>query len=247
MNNVAPRLRLLLACGVVALGGCGPSSVQPIDVMVGCPQMPVRGPEEFAFAPPETVIDDFEDGDLKLTPVAGRTGSWVGFGTSGATIFGESSNRCAARGMRAGHLTSAAPPGSTYVAYSANWNAVMIDPFSEAHPWDASAYSGFSFWMATGTSSPFQTPMGVSTVDTLPAGGVCSNPNGCNDYYAIRMPSRTITLTNTWTRYVFKFADLKQFGFGIPLVPLNKSKLVSLLIWPEDEFDIWIDDVRFEP
>lgn len=243
MKNVAARLLLLLASGVVAPGACAPL-VQPIDVMSGCPEMPVRGPEEYAFAPPETVIDDFEDGDLKLMAVAGRMGSWVGFATLGASVFGESSSRCAARGLRAGHLTSMAPVG---VTYAANWNAVMIDPFSEAQAWDASAYSGFSFWIATGTSSPFETPIGVSTVDTLPAGGVCSNPAGCNDYYAIRKPDRTFTLTSTWTRHVFKFADLKQFGFGVPLVPLNKSKLVSLLIWPEKPFDIWIDDVRFEP
>ena len=244
MKNVAARLLFLLASGVVALGACAPSVLEPIEVMSGCPDMPLRGPEEHAFAPPETVIDDFEDGDLKLTAIAGRTGSWVGFGTLGATVFGESSSKCAARGRRSGHLTST--PGTT--TYAANWNAVMVDPFSEAHAWDASAYSGFSFWMATGTSTPFQTPIGVSTVDTLPAGGVCNNAaGGCNDYYAIRKPERTITLTNTWTRYVFNFADLKQFGFGIPAVPLNKSKLVSLLIWPENPFDIWIDDVRFEP
>ena len=46
---------------------------------------------------------------------------------------------------------------------------------------------------------------------------------------------------------MIKFNELAQYGFGVPQVPLNKSKLVSIMIWPQAQFDIWIDDVRFEP
>jgi hypothetical protein len=240
MKNVAAHLLFPLASGLLALGACA-SSVRPIDVMPGCPEMPLRGPEEHELAPPETVIADFESGDMKLTPVAGRTGSWVGVATLGATVFGESSSRCVARGTRSGHLTSTAPQAN----YPVTWSAVMIDPFSEAHGWDASAYSGFSFWIAAGPNAlpPVETPIGVTTVDTVAGGGVCTV---CSDYYAIRKQDR-LPLTRSWTRWVIKFADLKQYGFGVPQVPLNKSKLVSLIIWPEAQFDIWIDDVRFEP
>lgn len=243
MKNVAARFLSLFASGLLGLGACAPS-VRPIEVMPGCPEMPLRGPEEHALAPPDTVIDDFEDGDMKLASVAGRTGSWVGVAVIGATVFGESSGRCVARGARSGHLTSTAAQAS----YSVSWNGVMIDPFSEAHGWDAGAYSGFSFWIAAGPNAlpPVETPIGVTTVDTVAGGGVCSLPGGCGDYYAIRKPDR-IPLTHTWTRWVIKFADLKQYGFGVPQVPLNKSKLVSLIIWPEAQFDIWLDDVRFEP
>jgi len=241
-NVVAPLLsvRAALVAGGLALSACAPS-VQPIDVMPGCPEMPLRGPEEHATAPPESMIDDFENGDMKLTPIAGRMGSWVGVATLGATVFGEASSRCVARGTRSGHLTSTAPQAN----YPVNWNAVLIDPFSEAHGWDASAYSGFSFWIAAGPNalSPIETPIGVTTVDTVAGGGVCTL---CGDYYAIRKVDR-LPLTRTWTRWVIKFSDLKQYGFGVPQVPLNKSKLVSLMIWPEAQFDIWIDDVRFEP
>ena len=38
-------------------------------------------------------------------------------------------------------------------SYPVNWNAVLIEPFSEAHGWDASAYRGFSFWIAAGTNA----------------------------------------------------------------------------------------------
>ena len=57
-----------------------------------------------------------------------------------------------------------------------------------------------------------------------------------------------IPLTRTWTRWYVPFSDLAQYGFGDPLVPLAKERLVSLIIWPEpQQVDIWIDDIRFEP
>jgi hypothetical protein len=249
MKNVAVRLLSLLGAGLPVLAGCAPS-VSPIDVMANCPEMPLRGPEEYASAPPEAMIDDFESGDLKLTQIAGRMGSWVGVSsTPAATVFGEASSKCVARGTHSGHLTSSIASTPPMVNYPVNWNAVFVDPFSAANGWDASMYSGFSFWIAAGVNqeTPSETPIGVTTVDTVMNGGVCSVPGGvCGDYYAIDLHKR-IPLTHNWTRWVIKFDDLKQYGFGVPQVPLNRSKLVSLMIWPEPQFDIWIDDVRFEP
>ena len=65
--------------------------------------MPLRGPEEFALAPSDSMIDDFETGDLRLPPNAGRMGSRAGVSsTPAATFFGEASNRCVARGSARG-------------------------------------------------------------------------------------------------------------------------------------------------
>ena len=68
-----------LAAGLSALAGCG-VTVQPIDVMEGCPEMPLRGPAEFAeSAPAENMIDDFEDGEVPALPmIGGRNGAWIG-------------------------------------------------------------------------------------------------------------------------------------------------------------------------
>ena len=250
MKNVAVRFLALCAAGfpvgLPMFTGCA-ASVAPIDVMADCPEMPLRGPEAYASAPEDAMISDFETGgDLRLNAIAGRMGNWVGVSsTPAATFFGEASNRCVARGTRSGHLTSTAPMPN----YPVNWNAVLVDPFSAANGWDASAYTGFSFWIAAGANqeTPKETPIGVTTVDTVMGGGVCSVPGGvCGDYYAIPATMR-IPLTHSWTRVVIKFSELAQYGFGVPQVPLNKSKLVSIMIWPQAQFDIWIDDVRFEP
>ena len=40
---------------------------------------------------------------------------------------------------------------------------------------------------------------------------------------------------------------MSQSGQGFPQVPLRLDQLVSIMIWPEKTYDIWIDDVRFEP
>lgn len=245
MKNVDVRLlplssrrssRLLLSCVVAlsALAGCG-GSVAPIDVMAGCPEMPLRGPEEFAAVPPERVIDDFEDGDLMLNRAAGLTGSWIGSAAvAGGVMFGASSNRCVARGTHSGHLSGLGPQNYP-VTFNGGLGSVVA-------PFDASTYSGISFWIALGDTAvpPFKTPIGVSTTDTA-LGGACMT---CGDYYAIR---ERIPLTRTWTRWFVPFSDLAQYGFGVPQVPLNRSRLVNLIIWPEpQQFDIWIDDVRFE-
>ena len=138
MRNASFYL-LTFVVALLALAGCDPS-LDVINVKPGCPDMPLRGPAQYAPAAPEAVIDDFDDGDLWLTRNAGRTGSWVGFGTPGqATAIGEVSNDCVASGAFSGHLS-----GIDIVNYQANWNAVFIDPFSSAVGFDASAYSGFS-------------------------------------------------------------------------------------------------------
>jgi hypothetical protein len=239
MKNVPVRLLALCAVGLPAISGCDPS-LSLIEVASGCPDMPLRGPAEFAPASTDAVIDDFDDGDLWLKRVGNRTGSWVGFGTpTMGTVFGEASSRCVAHGTYSGHLT-----GTNLAAYGGNWNGVLIDPFSLAIPFDASVYGGFSFWAATGDNAvpPAEMPIGVMTTDTSGGGGVC---NPCGDYYRVR--GKAIPLTHTWTRWEVKFSDMSQSGQGFPQLPLRTTQLVSIMIWPEKTYDIWIDDVRFEP
>jgi hypothetical protein len=236
MKNVILGL-LSSAAALSALAGCDPS-LTLIKVPPGCPDQPLRGPAEFAPASPDDVIDDFEDGDLWLSRVAGRTGSWVGFATPGmGTVLGETSDVCVAHGKYSGHFT-----GNNLMAFGGNWNGVLIDPFALAIPFDATGYRGFSFWAATGNNAvpPLVMPIGVMTTDTSGPAGLCGP---CGDYYRVR---GSIPLTHTWTRQEVNFADLAQSGQGLPQVQLRRAQLVSIMIWPENTYDIWIDDVRFE-
>jgi hypothetical protein len=239
MKHVAFRL-LPFVMAVQALAACD-ASLDLIHVPPDCPDKPLRGPLEFPPAAPEDVIDDFEDdvgpNDLTLSKVAGRTGSWVGVASFGAgSVSGETSDECVANGKRSGHLT-----GSHLSMYGSNWNGVFVDPFGE-ESFDATDYTGFSFWVALGKNAvpPFMMPIGLMTTDTSAPGLVC---NPCGDYYRV---SPAIPLTHSWTRWVVKFKDLMQSGMGSPQTPLKKDQLVSIMIWPQNTYDIWIDDVRFE-
>ena len=179
----------------------------PIDVKAGCPDKPLRGPDEFPAASPESVIDDFEDGDLSVTKSDNRTGSWYSFPVVSPGTTGLASSKCAARGKLSGHFIATAGDGGT----GANWNASNVDPFTDVRP-SASAWGGFSFWIAAGDAdSVGDMTVGINTPGVV-AGGMCMP---CGDYHRT-----VIQLTRSWTRVSLRFEDLMQMGFGEPKFPL---------------------------
>ena len=229
---------VLLLAAVQVCGGCGPS-VNPIEVASGCPGQPLRGPEEYAGEPADRLIDDFDDGNFSIAPVGGRDGQWIR-GTdnspTGALII-EVSSQCLARGKYAGHFAARG-----FTSWGNNWTAVF-HPSSNgtAVPFDGSKYSAISFWAAFGADNgdSFDVPVGLTTMDNAWNSGGCSP---CTDYYAAKVP-----LSHNWQRFVVPFDHMSQSGFGSPQVPMRRDQLVGFIIWPRQQFDIWIDDVRFEP
>lgn len=225
-----------LALGLL-LGACD-ASFAPIAVGAGCPEQPERGPSQWVQNPDARLIDDFEGADLALPRVGGRDGAWIlGSDDSFQVLTAESASECAARGPRAGHFV-----GSGFSDWGANWTAVLRnDSSGTAVGYDATGYTGISFWAALGVDArdPVSVPVGVTTIDVAWNGGVCTQ---CMDYY------RTLVwLTPTWQRLVIRFDDLAQSGGGVPQTPLRLDQLVGFILWPDKDFDIWLDDVRFEP
>lgn len=220
------------------LFGCS-TSIEPIQVADGCPDRPLREPSAWENEPSEQLIDDFEDGDPHIATVSQRDGAWIiGSDFSGALVA-ENSSRCAARGEHAGHFA-----GSGFTEWGANWTAVFRrDQGGTAVGYDGSAYSAISFFAAVGPGAapPLEVPMGITTLDVAWNGGVCSSDK-CMDFYRTK-----VELTGSWERVVVPFADLAQTGKGDPLTALKKDELVGFIIWPSHRFDVWIDDVRFEP
>jgi hypothetical protein len=231
----ATRIFLLVAVQVCL--GCG-ASVEPIDVAAGCPSQPLRGPESYAGEPADQLIDDFESGDDHLPQVAGRDGSWVlgSDGSSGKLIY-EVSPQCVARGKFSGHFAARG-----FTSWGNNWTAVFrAAPMTTAVPYDGSKWNAISFWAAFGSDNgpSFEVPMGLTTMDNAWNGGGCAP---CMDFYAAKVP-----LTHSWQRFVIRFDQMAQNGTGFPQVPMRRDQLVGFIIYPRQQFDIWIDDVRFEP
>ncbi len=123
-------------------------------------------------------------------------------------------------------------------------------------PLDSSMYSGISFWARLGSATSDDIlNVEFSTTDTVPSGGLCDNPNattGVNtpadpddDCYGNYMFSDT--LTTTWKEIQVPFADLsKSPGYGPDAI--DTKKLVQIIFsWklPTNDFDVWIDDIKF--
>jgi hypothetical protein len=188
--------------------------------------------------PDPRLIDDFEGGDAFLPKVGGRDGAWIlGSDESFDLLTAAASTACAGRGARAGHFA-----GSGFSDWGANWTAVLRNTRNNtAVGYDATGYAGISFWAALGGrySEPAPLPVGVTTLDVAWNGGVCTQ---CMDFY------RTLVwLTPNWQRLLIRFDDLAQNGTGDPQVPLRRDQLVGFIVWPDRDFDVWLDDVRFEP
>ncbi len=237
-----------LACG----GSACETYLAPIDVAAGCPDGPAGGPTDVSGRD-DRLIDDFESGDEKLPWLGGRNGSWVKGATNpeASIVAAASSPQCAERGRRAGHFVGTLQWGW------ANWTAIFhptarsaSPPYDVAQGYDASAYSAISFWAAAGTTAaePLEVPVGLTTLDIAWNGkcydAECSDAETscrCMDAY-----KKTVPLTRTWQHFVVPFAGLAQSGWGRQL-PLRRDELVGFIVWPNQEFDVWIDDLRFEP
>jgi hypothetical protein len=141
---------------------------------------------------------------------------------------------CAARGQWAGQLAASTP-----TSWGNNWTAFFRAPgTSSPVPYDGSAYGGVSFWAAFGADNgpPFGVPIGIVTMDT--ARPSCTTH--CDDHYMA-----SVTLTHEWQRYELRFDDLAQQND--PPAPMRRDQLVGLIIWTQQQCDVWIDDARLEP
>jgi hypothetical protein len=221
----------------LASAGCD-ASLEPIEVGNGCPDQPLRGPLQWQDEPRENLIDDFEDGDLRIATASGRNGGWIlGSEPSSGVLVAESSSRCAGRGQRAGHFS-----GSGFTSWGANWTAVFRNEGAAiAQGYDGAAYGAISFWAALGPDAvpPYEIPVGLTTTDNAWNSGNCAV---CMDFYRV-----VLRLTPNWQRHVIRFEALAQAGYGDPLIALRRDRLVGFILWPTHQFDVWIDDVRFEP
>jgi hypothetical protein len=235
----------LLLLAVTIGGGCSPS-VEPIAVGQDCPDKPFRGPEEYANEPGDQLVTDFETG-TNLARVAGRDGSWVlGKDGTATTITAQASTDCAARDRSAGHFAA-----TGVKSWGNNWIAMFRASVGVVpQPYDARAYGGISFWAAFGGKNgpSFAVPVGIATMDTANFSPAClvAGRDGCNDHYRTTTPP----FTHDWRRYVVRFEDMVQEGWGIPQAAMRRDQMVGFVIWPTQpvqKFDIWIDDIRFEP
>lgn len=194
------------------------------------------------------LITDLESGPTFSS--GGRSGSWYVYNDKTAAgmqtpTVGTDFKPDAVMPARSGSTFAAHTSGSGFTVWGAGMGFDVNNPGGTAKKvYDASAYSGITFW-AKGTASK-AVRMNIPTKDTSPEGNLCNMTDAgdsvCNDHFGT-----TLTLTADWTQQTVDFAnDLAQSHFGPP-ADFKPSEIygVQFQVGPGATFDFWIDDVAF--
>jgi expansin len=192
-----------------------------------------------------TLIDDFEDGDARITEVAGRMGQWTAYndGTAGGSQTPQGAGTPSASGAQ-GSQFALHTVGSGFASWGAGVQLDFNNPGNGASsrlPFNATSYQGISFYIKGSGSVRFELPT-LATTDSA-AGGTCAAE--CLDTHGI-----ALSLTPDWTLVTIPFSDLEQEGWGAeaafdPASVLGLAFKVPGSAASPATFDFWVDDVKF--
>jgi hypothetical protein len=189
-------------------------------------------------------IDDMSDGNNRILTNAGRGGYWYSYvDSAGSTIT-----------PPAGAPFIMSPVSEPNVAgfaarFLGNMSTAQIIyagiGFTLTQPkgaYDASRYTGVSFWAKASVGSTKNVRFKIPDVSTDPDGKVCT---GCyNDF------GTDLVLTESWNQYVIRFSDLTQLsGWGAPHVPRITQAALYAMQWqissPGTGYDIALRNLSF--
>ena len=203
-------------------------------------------------APGIDMIDDMEDNDGSISGVNGRVGAWYTYNdltTSATQVPKQGDPFSMTPGGRDGTGYAANTHGGGFTVWGAGYGFNLKDPGdgdggSNKSSYDASAYSGITFWAKAGPGSDKGLRVNVSNKDTDPAGAVCMPMEKCNDHFG-----NPVTLTGDWAKYILPFAKMAQSGWGQSVAKFEVSTLyaVQFQVGKSTTFDISIDEVGFLP
>jgi hypothetical protein len=205
-------------------------------------------------APTYELIDDMEDNEPHVLPTRGRNGRWNTYndGTSeGVQLPPADFTTMTDVRSDAPHESSdyaAYTSGEGFSGFGAVLNVTMRSwpDYEETPPYDATAYSGLSFWAKVGANKSTTIRVRLVTTDTDPRGGECS-PSGdvseiCFDHFLTQL-----TLSTGWQRYDVFFDDFGQTATGKPFSAPNLGGLytIEFVASGSGPFEFWIDDLSF--
>jgi len=185
--------------------------------------------------PTNDVIDDMEDGNFSISANGGRSGYWYAYGDgTGTAVF----EPVALSPKRGASTTSLHYSGSGYRTWGSGIGFDFNNPGgaeSTKNPYDASAYTGVTFWAkaTASTSVMFQLP----DRNTQVRGGICTS---CDHHW-----QTLVTIGTEWTRYTVRFADLQLEGGTVPTpTAFDKTGIIMMQMHfsTGKVFDVWVDD-----
>lgn len=180
-----------------------------------------------------SLIDDFEDGDLRVLPKQGRVGGWYAYDdmTPGTRTGAELKSA-----GRAGSKNALCISGQGFTGWGGGIGFSFVEDGSSRKPYDASAYTGITFW-ARGSATQFRAMLVDKYSD--PAASLCTS---CYDHF-----QAAFTPSSEWKRYTFSWKQLKQLGFGEAKPNVCAADLYALQFqWSGSQpFELCLDDVAF--
>ncbi|WP_437924135.1 carbohydrate binding domain-containing protein [Sorangium sp. So ce291] len=198
------------------------------------------------------LIDDMEDNDNAILAEGGRVGYWYTFNdeTAGATQnpppdpegTGETPfTMTALDPARSQSTTAARSWGSGFETWGAGFGFDLNSPEGAKAAYDASAYTGITFWAKVGAGSVKSATVMISDPGTDTAGTVCTTE--CDKW------QKTLALTEEWQQFTIPFAELKQGGWGTPAgtdqIDATQLYSIQFQVGVAPEFDVYIDDLGF--
>ncbi len=188
------------------------------------------------------MIEDADDGDDQTLVRAGRGGYlYTYIDAQGTTIEPPTNSFSATKGGVNGDGYALRIQGT--VADADDVYAGAGFSFTEPKAlYDASRYRGISFVAKKGPDSTASVRLKVPDGNTDPDGGKCTE---CYNDFGI-----SFQISDEWTRYEVRFADLKQeHGWGDPRPgSIAAEQLYGIQLQVTERgarFDIWVDDITF--
>ena len=190
-----------------------------------------------------TLIDAFEDADLRINVIDSRDGEWFqATGRQSGTPLGTLAVESGALHMTGGPTTLSPPTGQPD-----DWATFGV-PLGQCY--DASPYAGLKFRIRGNTASGNNSVrFSISTPPTteVAAGGTCPDGDlGCYNHFG-----KTIILTDSWQEVTASWAELQQspsWGIKAPPGYAKQQHIMAVNFAPLENdkgYDFWIDDVAF--
>jgi len=231
VNGAADAVGKTFNTGSSTNGGTGsPSTLAPSTRQAG----PARA----------CAIDDMADGNNQILSDAGRGGYWYSYvDSAGSTITPAAGTPFTMSPVTAPNLPAFAARFSGNVANGQILYAGI--GFNLTQPkgaYDASQYTGVSFWAKAAAGSAKNVRFKIPDVNTDPDGKVCT---GCYNDFGV-----DLVLTESFHQYVIRFADMTQLsGWGAPRVAHITPAALFGMQWqvaaPGTSYDMTVSNVAF--
>jgi hypothetical protein len=121
------------------------------------------------------------------------------------------------------------------------WGVTFGTELADASCYDASAYAGIRLW-AKG-SGRIRVGLQMIDIQDVKYGGLCEK--SCFDSHRV-----VLTLERTFSSHLIRWEDLEQLQAKGPPIPFDPRRIrfLEFGVDPLDTpFDVWIDDISFEP